>query len=57
MANLETGKHVTKFMSPSHYSLCRQDRMADCELNLMDIDAEQLDISDVDYSATCVLIL
>ena len=29
-----------------------QDRIADFELKLMDIDAEQLGIPDTDYSAT-----
>ena len=31
--------------------------MAEFELKLMDIDAEQLAIPDTKYSATCVLIL
>ena len=30
----------------------QQDRIADFELKLMDIDAEQLGIPDTDYSAT-----
>lgn len=33
----------------------QQDRIADFELKLMDIDAEQLGIPDTDYSAKCVV--
>ena len=33
----------------------QQDRIADFELKLMDIDAEQLGIPETDYSAKCVV--
>ena len=53
-ATLQNQQNVALLMSAfSLLPLSPQDRIADFELKLMDIDAEQLGIPDTDYSATC----
>ncbi len=47
------GSHVSFSLLPC----VAKERMADFKLNLMDIDAEQLNIPDTKYSATCALVL